>query len=157
MWKLSLRVSGEHGRAWPQPGDEPRWRQQQPGQAQPSFRSRAFSLTMRSELCAAKKASSLTACVTLYSKSFQKNNCFIYITKHSLLGEFLFSYLSAFIFFSFLFFFFFVVNLALGSWCTVEWDRNNFVKLFMIFPVLYVCTQKYHDEQRSQRKGNTDS
>lgn len=57
-------------------------------------------------LCRKKKAASLTACVTLYSKSFQKNNCFTYITKHSLLGEFLFSYLSAFLFFLFSFFLF---------------------------------------------------
>ena len=40
-------------------------------------------------------------------KVSKKTNCFIYITKHSLLGEFLFSYLSAFLFFFFSFFFFF--------------------------------------------------
>lgn len=122
MWKLSLRISGEHRRARPQPRDEPRWRQRQPGEAQSSFRSRAFSLTMRfSPLLQSRLTHK--ACVTLYSqKKIQqkKTNCFIYITKHSSSWGFLFFFFFVFISISS----FSLFNLVLDSFCTVVWDHE---------------------------------
>lgn len=82
MWELSLRITGERGRARPQPGDEPRGRPRQPREA--SSWPRAFPLTMRPyDVLRLARSPRRTP----YSKRFQKW-CFIYVTKHSLLGDF---------------------------------------------------------------------
>lgn len=105
MWKLSLWISREHIWARPQPRDEPRWRQRQPGEAIPSSWSCAFSLTVRSKFSNTRPPH-FTACVTLYSKRFQKQQLHLRNQTLLFLGNFflllLLFYLSAFLIFLFL-------------------------------------------------------
>lgn len=124
MRKLSLRVSREHRRARPQPRDEPGWRQRQPRKAQPSSWSCAFSLTVR---FSATRPLQLPVCVTLYPRS----HSFIYVTKHSVLGEFPFWYLSAFVFC------FFFSQFFLYSWVRSQNTSVNLSVIFLILIYLY--------------------
>lgn len=94
MRQLSVRVSGEHGRARPQPGNAPR--RGQPGEAQPSLRPRAFSVIRAAAVSAAppdphsptRLPVLLPACVAGGA------NCFILRKPNTLdfLGTFLFCF-----------------------------------------------------------------
>ena len=82
------------------------------------------------------ESASLTACVTL--KRFQKQQLHLHNQTLSSWGFLI--YLSAVFLFYFYFFWFF--NLAFNSFCTVEWDhKNTYVKLFMIYLILYLYTE----------------
>lgn len=87
------------------------------------------------------------------STSFKKQPLYLHNQTLSSLGIF-FCFVFQILYLS-TFLVFFVINLALDSFCTklVKLSVHNFYFL----EKTCICTQKDRDEQRSQRKGNTDS